>query len=182
MIRIIGVVAFMLFGFASVVSRAATPGDIKTQNARAIVYIQIENATGAYMGSGTGFIVSHDGYVVTAAHVEATKPGQKVVAVIGQNDGTRLTLTLRGIDAEHDTAIWQLPQSATCRYAATLSNEPVHENDRVLGIGFPGKDGLTATPLNIVNLSSSDRDCPKADGFLRGGYAVDRSSTKTVRS
>lgn len=149
----------------------ATISEIKAENTRAIVYLQVETATGDFMESGTGFIVSHDGFVITAGHIKAD-PGQKIWAVIGQRYGTRLPLSQRDIDTVHDTSLYRLPQSATCRYAATLSDQPVQENARILGMGFPGTDdGVTATPLNLVNLSAGDTGYYKADGFLRPGYS-----------
>jgi hypothetical protein len=47
--------------FLSSEALAASPSEIMTNNTQAIVYIQIEDATGHTLDSGTGFIVSHDG-------------------------------------------------------------------------------------------------------------------------
>jgi hypothetical protein len=146
---------------------AVTPEEIIANNTRAIVYLQVEDSSGGVLDTGTGFIVSHDGYVVTAAHIKAD-PTQKMWAVIGQRQGTRFQLAFRDSDELSDLALWQLPQSASCRYAVTLGVTPVKVLDRLLVIGFPGNDGLTPARVGISNLSSQ-RGFYKADGFLRPG-------------
>lgn len=149
---------------------AATPDRIVANNTRAVVYIQVEDKQGNFMDAGTGFIVSQDGYVVTASHVQPGD-GQLIWAVIGQREGTRYPLEPRDKDAENDTAIWQLPQSASCRYAVTMTDKPVMALERTLVLGFPGKDGLTPALVNISNPSVPPHGYIKADGFLRNGYS-----------
>lgn len=148
---------------------AATPSTILQSNTRAIVYLEVDDADGHFADSGTGFIVSHDGYVVTAAHLKA-EASQRMWAVIGQREGTRFPLQLREADQDSDVAIWQLPQSASCRYSVTLSSTPVKVLDRAVVIGFPGQSGLTPAPINIANLSD-DQGFYNADGFLRPGFS-----------
>lgn len=146
---------------------ATTPEEIIASNTRAIVYLQVEDVSGGVLDRGTGFIVSHDGYVVTVAHLRV-EPTQKIWAVIGQRDGTRYQLVFRDADEKVDVALWQLPQSASCRYAVTLSDVRVNVLDRVLALGFPGNEGLTPSRISINNLTSQ-RGFYKADGYLRAG-------------
>lgn len=148
---------------------AATPGEVLASNTRAIVYLEVADATGRFVDSGTGFIVSHDGYIATAAHLKP-EPSQKLWAVIGQREGTRFPLQAREADDQADVALWQLPQSASCRSAVTIATSQVHVLDRTVVIGFPGRDGITPAPVNISNLSD-DQGFYKADGFLRNGYS-----------
>lgn len=156
-----------LFSAACFPAAAATPEEILATNTRAIVYLQIEDASGGEIDHGTGFIVSHDGYVVTAAHLKAD-PTQKMWATIGQRDGTRFRLSFRDLDPNSDVALWQFQQSATCKYTATLSSKAVKVLDRALVLGFPGKSGLTPSRVSINNLTS-ERGFYKADGFLNPG-------------
>jgi len=146
---------------------AVTPAQIIANNTRAVVYLQVEDDGGGVLDRGTGFVVSHDGYVITAAHLKVG-PTQKMWAVIGQREGTRYSLAFRDADDSGDVALWQLPQSASCRYAVTLSMSPVRVLDRVLAVGFPGNDGLTPSSVGINNLTSQ-RGFYKADGYLRPG-------------
>lgn len=149
------------------VAFAVTPDQIVANNTRAIVYLQVEDNGGGILDRGTGFVVSHDGYIVTAAHlkVDAT---QKMFAVIGQREGTRYSLAFREANESADVALWQLPQSASCRYTVTLGTSPVRVLDRVLAMGFPGNEGLTPSRIGINNLTSQ-RGFYKADGYLRTG-------------
>jgi hypothetical protein len=151
----------------SAVALAASPDQILSSNARAILYLQVEDAAGGVLDRGTGFIISHDGYVVTAAHLRAD-PTQRMWAVVGQREGTRFPLAFRDADEASDVALWQLPQSTACRYAVTLSTKQVRVLDRVLILGFPGNDGLTPSSVNVNNLTSQ-RGFYKADGYLRPG-------------
>ncbi|MGE4045291.1 MAG: serine protease [Acetobacteraceae bacterium] len=147
---------------------AASPKAIIDSNTPAIVYLEVTDDKGSFMDSGTGFIVSRDGYIVTVAHVKPA-PGQKLWAVIGQREGTRYPLSFRDADESLDVALWQLPQAAVCRAAVTISSKSVNVLDRVLVLGFPEKDGLTPSGVGINNTSTPEHGFYKADGFLRPG-------------
>ena len=141
---------------------------IKAANTGAVVYIQIEDSKGKLVSSGTGFIVSSDGYVVTVEHLKV-EADQQMWAVIGQRHGTRLPLAYREKDEENDVALWQLPQSNSCRQSAILSNIAVQNYpEPALALGFPGTQGLTPIPLNILN-RSPEHDFYKTDGYLEHG-------------
>jgi hypothetical protein len=163
-------VALILAGLLSAhySAYAATPKQIADDNANAVVYIEIDDSNGKLVDSGSGVIVSHDGWIVTAAHLKPQTPSQSMLAVVGERGGTRYKLEFRDIDETFDVALWQLPQSKTCRHAATLSSAQVEQLDRVLVMGFPGTRGLTPTPSSITNLHG-DLGFYKADGFLEGG-------------
>jgi len=163
MIRLVALFLLLL----PMATLAASQKQIIEDNTRAIVYLEIEDANKNIIDTGTGFIVSQDGYVVTVNHLKVD-PTQKMWAVIGQRAGTRYPMTFRDADETSDIALWQLPQSAVCRYSTTLSSKPVKLLDRVLILGFPGKDGLTPSITNIKNLSSQ-RGFYKVDGYLYTG-------------
>lgn len=164
--KVLHVVAFCI---AATQTWAATPAEILARNTRATVYLELTDGAGQFIDGGTGFIVSHNGYVVTAAHLKPA-PGQKLWAVIAQRQGTRFILEPREIDEANDVALWQLPQSPACRYTVTLSTASVETTNRVLVLGFPGRDGLSSAPLNITNVNG-DQGFYKADGFVRNGYS-----------
>jgi hypothetical protein len=144
---------------------------IMTDNTPAIVYIQVRNADGKISDSGTGFIVSSDGYVVTVAHLKADKElntGQTVTAVIGARSGTALPLTLIEVFESTDVALWKLPQSPSCRHSVMLTTKTVSASDDVITLGFPDDEGLTPSFFKISNLTST-HGFYKADGFLQPG-------------
>lgn len=146
---------------------ADSPAQIAANNTRAVVYIEIQNADKSVVDRGSGFVVSQDGYVVTAAHLKAD-PTQSAWAIIGQRQGTGFKLVFRDSDEVTDTALWQLPQSSVCRHSVVLTSARVNVLDRVLALGFPEQDGLTPVTFSISNLQSS-LGFYKADGLLRPG-------------
>lgn len=158
-------VALTLF---SLPAFAVTPQELIGAVTPSIVYLEITDDKGNFMDSGSGFVVSHDGYVVTVAHL-TPEPGHRLWATIGQREGTRYPLQFRERDDASDVALWQLPQAAVCRSAATISSKPVKVLDRVVVLGFPGKDGLTPSSVGLNNLSSPGLGFYKADGHLRPG-------------
>lgn len=159
----------LLLCFIGTSAPAATPTEILALNTRAMIYLEVNDAAGKFIDSGTGFIVSHNGFVVTAAHVKPAE-GQKLWGVIGQRQGTRFILEPREVDEVNDVALWQLPQSAACHYAVTLATAVVESTNRVVALGFPGRDGLSPAVLNITN-PSNDQGFYKSDGFVRSGYS-----------
>jgi hypothetical protein len=146
---------------------AVTPTEIVAQNSRAMVYLEVRNPDGGVLERGSGFIVSHDGYVATVAHIKVS-PAQKLWAVIGQREGTSYPLAFRDADEAGDVALWQFPQSAVCRPSVTLGSKPLVVLDSVLALGFPGAAGLTPNSLTINNLQT-ERGYYRTDGFLEPG-------------
>ena len=148
-------------------SWAISPAEIVVQNTRAVVYLEVTDGSAGVVYHGTGFVVSHDGYVITVAHLKVPT-GHRIWATIGQKAGIRFPLSFRDVDEGSDVALWQLPQSAACRYAVALSSKPVKIFDRVVALGFPRNDGLTPSALNISNTMTA-RGFYKSDGFLQPG-------------
>jgi hypothetical protein len=157
----------LLFLATSSVAFGATPSEIVSINSHAIVYLEVENIAGEMVTHGTGFIVSQDGYVLTVNHVKP-QAGQQLVAIIGQKSGTKFPLSFREADENSDVALWQLPQSATCRYSVALSDKDVSVLDRVVAMGFPENEGLAPSPISITN-TTSKLGFYKADGLLSPG-------------
>jgi hypothetical protein len=146
---------------------AETDGQILAKNSQAIVYLQVEDSDGGILDRGTGFIVSKDGYVITAAHLKV-EPTQTMWAVIGQRVGTRFPLAFREADEISDVAIWQFPQSGSPLSSVTISLESVVVTEHALALGFPGNEGLTPSHITIANVTS-ELGYYKSDGFLQPG-------------
>lgn len=161
------VMGALLLQVVSSLSFAATFAEIATENTRAVVYLEVRDSEGRVASRATGFIVSHDGHVVTVAHLNVT-PTQKLFAIVGQTSGTSFPLTLLDRDEAVDVAIWRFPQSPICRTAATISSKSLNLLDPVLALGFPTNSGFTASTLAITNLQTQ-RGFLKTDGFLEPG-------------
>ena len=132
-------------------------GGVYNQNVQSVVLITCEVAGTSYFGqttgisSGTGFIISENGYVVTNYHVVE---GAKTIYVTTHND-EKFPATLVGQDSTNDVAV--LKVEATGLPHVTLgSSDALNVGDQVVAIGNPLGD-LTAT-LTVGYVSAKDRD------------------------
>ena len=143
--------------------------DLITTAERTTVYLEVRDAQGGVLNTGSGFVVSQDGYVTTVAHLKVG-PNQTLWGSVGMRGGVWYPLQNRERDEANDVAVWQLPQSPACRYAIPLSTTPMSQLDQVMAFGFPGTSGLTPSVLNILNLQTQ-RGFAKSDGYLEGGFS-----------
>jgi hypothetical protein len=98
------------------------------------------------MSTGTGFIVSTDGRVVTAAHV--VEKYQAIEATF--DDGTKKKVpTVEYVDAERDIAILKL-EPGTYKPCALGDSNTIRDGDTVLAIGSPYGLAFTST-IGIVS-------------------------------
>ena len=106
--------AVSTLGFCFVICDSAlalTPKNIFDQNAAAILYVAVKpngDAGAGEVSRGTGFIVSHDGYVVTAAHL-SPGPNEHLEGTIGGREGVIHTLTPVESDDTHDITSRSVP-------------------------------------------------------------------------
>jgi hypothetical protein len=150
-------------------AHAMSGREIVDANTSATVYLEtVDDKGAAVYERGTGFVVSQDGYVVTAAHVKP-KAGGKLLAVVGQRIGPQYPLILREADESNDVALWQFPQASICRPAVTISTKPVKILDRVLALGFPQQDDLSPASLGITSVHTQEKGFYRADAYLWPG-------------
>ena len=86
--------------------------------------------------SGSGFIITADGYIMTNCHVveDAYKRGLEVSVIL--HDGTRYSAQVVGIEPDNDIAILKI--DATGLNAATLGNsDTMRVGDSVYAVGNP---------------------------------------------
>jgi S1-C subfamily serine protease len=112
----------------------------------AVVYIIAQDAAREPLGSGTGFIVDRDGFVVTNAHV--VEDAARITVVI--NDKDEFSAQVVGVDEDHDLALLKLPVKVP--RCVSFDSAAVKEGAGVLVTGYPfgidfeaGGLGLTAT-------------------------------------
>jgi S1-C subfamily serine protease len=89
--------------------------------------------------SGSGFVVSPSGHVVTNYHVI----GQCIGEIHGNLTGERPAL-LRVVSADEHNDLALLQASGTFKQPATIRNGPVHSGDGVVAIGYPFHGLLTS--------------------------------------
>ena len=134
-----------------------TPGQVYAQNVDSVVAIASTVQSTSFYGSstgtasGSGFILSSDGYVVTNQHVI---DGATSVSVI-THDGTEYPAQIVGSDKNNDVAV--LKVEATDLPAVTIgSSDALVIGDMVVAIGNP-LGTLTATQT-VGYVSGKDRD------------------------
>ena len=163
------VIAAIVAALSATRALAASPVNIQNDNSHAIVYLRVLDEKGGEKTAGSGMIVSHDGYILTASHL-SPEPGEKLVARVGANVGTEYPLEFRDKDTTRDIAFWQLPQASKCWHTVVLDNKPLDEAANFVALGFPGDRGLSRAPLHITNAHTPE-GFYASDGALEEGYS-----------
>ena len=129
-----------------------TPGQVYAQNVDAVVAVntRIESSNGIAEGSGSGFIISADGYVVTNCHVVE---GAKQVTVI-PHGAEEMTAKVVGTDSTNDVALLKV-EGENLPFVTLGSSDALKVGDQVAAIGNPLGE-LTAT-LTVGYISAKDR-------------------------
>ena len=109
-----------------------------------VVSIKVQGADGA--GTGSGFVVREDGYVVTNNHVvEGARESGAIVVVFP--DGTQARARVVGADASYDLAAIKVERKGLPALAFGDSST-VLVGDEVIAIGAPlGLDGTVTTGI-----------------------------------
>lgn len=115
-------------------------------------------ATGANSaGSGSGFVIRSDGYILTNNHVVAIAKGGKLEVVF--NDGTRIKGEIVGTNPEYDIAVVKVAKKGLP--AMLIGNsDNVAVGDLAIAIGAPlGLDGTVTAGI----ISALDRPVTAGD-------------------
>ncbi len=140
-----------------------TPAQVYAMSVDGVVIINSKityteyGKTSTGVATGSGFVISEDGYVVTNYHVV---DGATSITV-GMNDGAEYPAELIGFDNTNDVALLKL--SAAGLHALPIGNsDELIVGDRVAAIGNPLGE-LTST-LTVGYISAKERDV-NTDGF-----------------
>ena len=133
-----------------------TPSQVYAQNVDSVVAISSQQTTN-YFGqvsetasSGSGFILTEDGYVVTNYHVVEGATSVEVIT----HDGSEYAAQLIGFDENNDVAILKV-EAEGLQAAAIGSSEDLIVGDQVVAIGNPLGE-LTST-LTVGYISAKER-------------------------
>ena len=132
---------------------AASPAEVYAANSACVVLIKSVTSGGLYSGTstGSGFILSEDGYVVTNHHV--VEGGTELTVVTADNKEYKATLV--GSDNANDVAL--LKVEAEGLPAVELGDsDALTVGDQVVAIGNPLGE-LTST-LTVGYVSAKERD------------------------
>ena len=134
-----------------------TPGQVYAKNVQSVVMIYSEVATQIYgqistaTSTGSGFILTEDGYVVTNFHVVQGATKLTVVTSTSEEYAAEMV----GYDSANDVAL--LKVDATGLQAVTVgSSSDLIVGDQVVAIGNPLGE-LTST-LTVGYISAKERD------------------------
>ena len=148
-----------------------TPGQVYAQNVDSVVTItstvqtRVYGQTSTGTSSGSGFILTSDGYVVTNYHVIENATAVTVTT----HDGTEYPATIKGTDSNNDVAV--LKVEATDLPPVTLgSSDDLVIGDMVVAIGNPlgtlsatqtvgyvsGKNREVTTDNKVINMIQTD--------------------------
>src|SRR3954452_5591292 len=133
-------------------SAAMTPHDVYESAKDSVAYITTNS------GTGSGFVVSSDGYIVTNAHVVENNGGT-IKAKVG--DGKQLDAKLVGQDASTDLALLKI-SSTGLKPLALADSSGVQVGDPAYAIGNPF--GLDRT-LTVGVVSALQREISSPNGF-----------------
>ena len=146
-------------GSVNTSAEGMTPGQLYAKCVKSVVAISTNKAT------GSGFILSEDGFVVTNYHVVEDGTSLTVTTY----DGTEYAAVLRGYDSANDVAVLKIEAQGLS--AATLgSSDDLIIGDQVAAIGNPLGE-LTST-LTVGYVSAKDRAIA-TDGTLMNMLQTD---------
>ena len=141
----------------SVPAGMMTPGQVYAQNVKAVVAISNQATTTNIYGqvsetasSGSGFIISADGYVVSNYHVVEGATALHVLT----SDGTEYKAELIGYDASNDVSLLKI-DGENLPYVHIGSSDALVVGDQVAAIGNPLGE-LTST-MTVGYVSAKDR-------------------------
>lgn len=129
-----------------------TPSQIYAKNMEAVVTVTCRHSSfyGYSESTGSGFVISADGYVVTNYHV-VDGGSEYAVEIFGKKP---MKASLIGFDAHNDIAVLKV-DGKNLSYVALGSSDAVNVGDQVSVIGNPLGE-LTST-LTVGYISAKDR-------------------------
>ena len=131
-----------------------TPSQVYAQNVNAVVMVYASVKTGnqvAGISTGSGFIISEDGYVLTNYHVVE---GADVVSITTPG-GDEYDANVIGSDATNDVALLKV-EATGLPYVALGNSDELIVGDQVVAIGNPLGE-LTST-MTVGYVSGKERD------------------------
>jgi putative serine protease PepD len=141
--------------------------------------VTIEGPSGQGVMLGSGFVISHDGYILTNEHVVAEVPDKAVRVTL--SDTTALSARVVGRDPESDLAVIKVDRD-DLRPVELGDSDAVAVGDAVLAIGSPlALNGtVTAGIVSALDRTIETRDAGGAQRYyaaIQTDAAVNRGNS-----
>lgn len=121
-------------------------------------------------GQGSGFIIDHNGYVLTNNHVVAK--AQKITVTTA--DGRKIPATLVGRDPASDLAVIKIPSSEVGVVATLGDSDKVRVGQKAIAIGNPFglSHTLTTGIVSALNRSIKSEDGQTIEDLIQTDAAI----------
>ncbi|RYE14632.1 MAG: trypsin-like serine protease, partial [Rickettsiales bacterium] len=119
------------------------------------------------IGTGSGVIISEDGYIVTNNHV--IKSAQNIEITL--NDGKNYKAKLIGTDEKMDISLLKIDADEKLPYATFADSDQVKVGEWVLAVGNPYNLNSTVT-AGIVSAKARNLDTSGLQSFIQTDAAV----------
>lgn len=114
-----------------------------------VVTIDVAGQSAGQAGTGSGVILSEDGYVLTNTHVVTLDGGASDVAIqVRANDGKLFSATIVGTDPTSDLAVIKLEGAEGLQPIEWADSDELNVGDTTIAIGAPL--GLSGTVTNGI--------------------------------
>jgi putative serine protease PepD len=137
--------------------------------APSVVTIYVTNGQGA--GSGSGVVLSSDGYVLTNNHVVTLEGSGTGTVQVRTADGTLYDADVVGTDTSADLAVVKLKGASGLKPATFANSDDVQVGDLAVAIGAPlglsntVTDGIISATNRAVETGSSANDATVIDAI-----------------
>lgn len=134
---------------------------------QSVVAIQSMDSTGQTASSGSGVVMSKDGYIITNAHVicdENTNQPMSNISVLF-SDGSQLTASVIGTDTQTDLAVIKVTPQKDLVPAEFGDSDSLQVGETAYAIGSPGGVQLANTMTTGI-ISAINRDITVNDRVM----------------
>ena len=148
---------------------ATTATAAAAKAAPSVVTIYVTNDQGA--GSGSGVVLSSDGYVLTNNHVVTLEGSGTGTVQVRTADGTMYDASVVGTDATADLAVVKLQNASNLKVASFADSDKVQVGDLAVAIGAPlglsntVTDGIVSATDRAVATGSTENDSTVIDAI-----------------
>jgi 2-alkenal reductase len=145
--------------------------DVVAKVGPAVVTV-INNDQRGQVGSGSGAVISPDGYIITNNHVVDGASSLDVIF----SDGTSRTATLVGADALMDLALLKV-DGAVPTYIPIGDSDALRQGETVIAIGSPLGEYKNSVTVGVVSALNRNLDGGMPEGLIQTDAAINNGNS-----